>query len=272
MLAYDLVEAPVDAATTLREALDDIVGAMRRAPGLTEAEQALDAVAALLDLPRTFWVLDTSHPYELPEMDRFARSRGWPDDLLRLWWDRHAALKMPLYISCRFKHLPFVILLQEKRHRQTYQDSPEQRQVTTLLREMGVNTIVVIPIHLPKGQVAMIVFAGNQKGLAFKNLIQNIEGDLLAIGHRFMRVAGLSLGHRGDDDHDEQSHLTPREWDCARTLAQGYREAEIAELMGISKVTVRFHLDNVVHKFGCKTRAQAMALLGQLGLLGPIGA
>jgi DNA-binding CsgD family transcriptional regulator len=65
--------------------------------------------------------------------------------------------------------------------------------------------------------------------------------------------------------------LTPREWDCARTLAQGYREAEIAELIGIKQVTVRFHLDNIVQKFGCKTRTQAVALLAQLGLLGPIG-
>ena len=83
-----------------------------------------------------------------------------------------------------------------------------------------------------------------------------------------MRIASRSLPSKVD----ERSRLTPREWDCARTLAQGYREAEIADIIGISKLTVRYHLDNIVKKFGCKTRAQAIALLAQLGLLGPIGA
>ena len=65
--------------------------------------------------------------------------------------------------------------------------------------------------------------------------------------------------------------LTPREWDCLRTLAQGYREAEVAEVTGITKSTVRYHLENVVQKLGCKNRVQALALAAQLGLLGPVG-
>ena len=46
---------------------------------------------------------------------------------------------------------------------------------------------------------------------------------------------------------------------------------EIAEVTGISKSTVRFHLDNVVEKFGCRDRIQAVAIAAQLGLLGPVG-
>ncbi len=271
MFACDVMDPPADTAADMREALDHVLRNLRRATELNEAEEALDAVAAMLDLPWTFWVLDTSHPYEMPEIDRYARSRGWPDELMRLWWDRHAALKMPVYIRCRFSDLPFLLSLQEKRHRQPYHVSADQKQITALLRDMGVATLLVVPIHLPKGRVAMILLAGGPKASSFKSLVQSIEGDLLVLGHRLMRIAGQTVGH-SDNDQDERSHLTPREWDCARTLAQGYREAEIAELMGISKVTVRFHLDNVVDKFGCKTRAQAMALLGQLGLLGPVGA
>ena len=101
-------------------------------------------------------------------------------------------------------------------------------------------------------------------------MIAGLEGDLLALGYHFMRIVRHELG--GETRvAEERSRLTPREWDCIRTLAQGYREVEIGDLMGISKVTVRFHLDNVVHKFGCRTRSQAVALLGQLGLLGSIG-
>jgi DNA-binding CsgD family transcriptional regulator len=251
-----------------REALEGILADMRAATNLKAGEAALDAVAVLLGLPWACWVPDTSHPYELPQMDAYARAHGWPDELLKLWWSRHAALKMPFYIRCRFEQLPFLVSL-DHRH-QLDRASREQTQITELIHGMGVTTLLVVPLHLSKGQVAIIVWAGNRKVDELTSVLTGIEGDLLAIGHRFMRIASHSLNSDADGAN-ERSRLTPREWDCVRTLAQGYREAEIANLIGIKKATVRFHLDNVVDKFGCKTRAQAAALLGQLGLLGPIG-
>ena len=252
-----------------RGALEGILADMRAATTLKAGEAALDAVAVLLGLPWACWVPDTSHPYELPQMDAYARAHGWPDELLKLWWSRHAALKMPFYIRCRFEQLPFLVSL-DHRHHHLDRASREQTQITELIHRMGVTTLLVVPLHLSKGQVAIIVWAGNRKVDELTGVLAGIEGDLLAIGHRFMRIASHSL-NSDDEGANERSRLTPREWDCVRTLAQGYREAEIANLIGIKKATVRFHLDNVVDKFGCKTRAQAAALLGQLGLLGPIG-
>jgi DNA-binding CsgD family transcriptional regulator len=252
-----------------RYALEAICADLRVATDLKTAEAALDAVAELLGLPWACWVPDTSHPYELPQMDAYARAHGWPDELLKLWWSRHAALKMPFYIRCRFEQLPFLISLDQRHHLERV--CREQTQITELIHRMGVRTLLVVPLHLAKGQVAIIVWAGKRHVDVLSSLLTGIEGDLLAIGHRFMRIASHALNNTGNGVN-ERSRLTPREWDCVRTLAQGYREAEIANLIGIKKATVRFHLDNVVDKFGCKTRAQAVALLGQLGLLGPIGA
>ena len=251
-----------------RSALGDILAQVRAATDLKGGEAALDAVADVLGLPLVSWVPDTSHPYALPEADAYARSRGWPQELLDFWQSRHAALKMPLYIRCRFENLPFVASPDDKRHRDTTTVSREQTRITTVIKGMGVTSFAVVPLHMAKGQVAMVVWAGMRDKSEVGELVSGLEGDLLAIGHHFMRVATHSL----QSAVDERSRLTPREWDCARTLAQGYREAEIANIIGISKLTVRFHLDNVVEKFGCKTRAQAIALLAQLGLLGPIGA
>jgi len=275
MIACAAVDHPLAGEISLagevseaREALEGILADLRAATNLKAGEAALDAVAVLLGLPWACWVPDTSHPYELPQMDAYARAHGWPDELLKLWWSRHAALKMPFYIRCRFEQLPFLVSL-DHRH-QFDRASREQTQITELIHRMGVTTLLVVPLHLSKGQVAIIVWAGNRKVDELTRVLTGIEGDLLAIGHRFMRIVSHSLNSDADGAN-ERSRLTPREWDCVRTLAQGYREAEIANLIGIKKATVRFHLDNVVDKFGCKTRAQAAALLGQLGLLGPIG-
>jgi len=269
MVACAVGDSLVGEVSRPRDALEAILAGLRVATDLKAAEAALDAVAELLGLPWACWVPDTSHPYELPQMDAYARAHGWPDELLKLWWSRHAALKMPFYIRCRFEQLPFLISLDHRHHFD--RASREQTQITELIHRMGVRTLLVVPLHLAKGQVAIIVWAGKRHVDVLSNLLTGIEGDLLAIGHRFMRIASHSLNGSADGIN-ERSRLTPREWDCVRTLAQGYREAEIANLIGIKKATVRFHLDNVVSKFGCKTRAQAVALLGQLGLLGPIGA
>ena len=270
-----VVDHLVGEVSEAREALEAILADLRAATDLKAGEAALDAVADLLGLPWACWVPDTSHPYELPQMDAYARAHGWPDELLKLWWSRHAALKMPFYIRCRFEQLPFLVSLDHRHpsldHRHQFdRASREQTQITELIHGMGVTTLLVVPLHLSKGQVAILVWAGNRKADVLTRFLTGIEGDLLAIGHRFMRIASHSL-NSVSDGVNERSRLTPREWDCVRTLAQGYREAEIASLIGIKKATVRFHLDNVVDKFGCKTRAQAAALLGQLGLLGPIG-
>jgi DNA-binding CsgD family transcriptional regulator len=268
MGACAVIDPLVGEVNEAREGLEGILTDLRTAADLKAGEAALDAVAELLGLPWACWVPDTSHPYELPQMDAYARAHGWPDELLKLWWSRHAALKMPFYIRCRFEQLPFLISLD---HRHQFERAcREQTQITELIHRMGVTTLLVVPLHLSKGQVAIIVWAGNRKVDVLTRVLTGIEGDLLAIGHRFMRIASHSLNSTLNGVN-ERSRLTPREWDCVRTLAQGYREAEIANLIGIKKATVRFHLDNVVDKFGCKTRAQAVALLGQLGLLGPIG-
>lgn len=257
-------------AVSKRDTINRILTDLRAATDLCEAEAALDAVADILDMPFAYWVQDTSSPYGSPRMDAYARSRGWSDELLELWWSRSAALKMPFYIRCRFEQLPFVVSLDRKRHRTASRITPEEVKITALIRDMGVKSMLIVPLHLSKGRVGMVMWAGPRSAGSVLEVLENLEGDLLTIGYHFMRVAGKSLGGP-IDVQDEYSRLTPREWDCVRILAQGYREAEIAELIGIKQVTVRFHLDNIVHKFGCKTRTQAVALLAQLGLLGPIG-
>jgi DNA-binding CsgD family transcriptional regulator len=261
---------PVIEAVPQYGSIANILGDMRRASTVVSAESALDAVANVLDMPFAYWSPDTSSPYRLSQMDAYAQARGWPAELLDLWWKKLAALKMPFYIRCRFEHLPFIVSLDRKRPRNASRMIPEEVQITALVREMGVRTMLVVPLHLSKGRVGMVMWAGSRSPSPLLDTLGNLEGDLLATGYHFMKIVDKSTGDAADWG-DEHSRLTPREWDCARTLAQGYREAEIADLIGIKQVTVRFHLDNIVHKFGCKTRTQAVALLAQLGLLGPIG-
>lgn len=237
---------------------------------LAVGEAAIESIAKILDMQYPCWVPDIANPYFCREMDAFVRSRGWPDELQQFWWDHHAALKMPIYIRCRLEHLPFVMTLDRGSHRRPQRRSSEHLRVNEILTKLGITTMLAVPLHLPKGQVAMLLWAGNRSKESLVPILGPITGDLLAVGHRFMRIYNAKL-RSTKAEAEERARLTPKEWDCLRTLAQGYREAEVAEFAGIAKSTVRFHLDNVVQKFGCKNRAQAIAIAAQLGLLGPIG-
>lgn len=88
---------------------------------------------------------------------------------------------------------------------------------------------------------------------------------------RAVQMAGLMLTERLMDFSgglpDELPHLSDRERDCLAFLADGRRDKEIADLLGITEATVRFHIDNARTKLGARNRAQAVARLANLRLL-----
>ena len=61
--------------------------------------------------------------------------------------------------------------------------------------------------------------------------------------------------------------LTERELEVLQATARGERNKEIAYSLGISERTVKAHLASIYEKFGVDSRAAAVAVAAQLGLL-----
>ena len=55
------------------------------------------------------------------------------------------------------------------------------------------------------------------------------------------------------------SSLTVRETQCLRLIATGNEDAQVAQMLGISPRTVRFHVDSAKTKLGVTSRVQAIA-------------
>ena len=65
----------------------------------------------------------------------------------------------------------------------------------------------------------------------------------------------------------EPIHLTERELEVLVSVARGERSKEIALQLGISERTVKAHLANIYSKLGVDSRAAAIAIAAQRGLL-----
>ena len=63
--------------------------------------------------------------------------------------------------------------------------------------------------------------------------------------------------------------LSPRELQCLEALARGLQDSQVAELLSISRPTVRLHLANARRKLKSATREQALARAVALGLIEP---
>lgn len=61
--------------------------------------------------------------------------------------------------------------------------------------------------------------------------------------------------------------LSQREREVLRLIAGGQSNKQIAQTLGITERTVKFHVTSVLNKLGAENRAQAVALAGQRGLL-----
>ena len=74
------------------------------------------------------------------------------------------------------------------------------------------------------------------------------------------------LGKRAAADHDNAG-LSGRELEVVRMVATGRTNREIAADLVLSTRTVDMHVRNILNKLRCRTRTEAVAKAGELGLL-----
>jgi NarL family two-component system response regulator YdfI len=145
-------------------------------------------------------------------------------------------------------------------------------------------------LHTEHPEIAVVILTTfNEDDLMFRGLQAGARGYLLkdtdrntlfhtiraaARGETLLKpeimarvLARANAASTNDIDPAEAINLTEREQEVLQAVARGERSKEIATQLGISERTVKAHLASIYGKLGVDSRAGAIAVAAQKGIL-----
>jgi len=129
--------------------------------------------------------------------------------------------------------------------------------------DVGANGLS-IPIRGRHGEFALFCVTSNANRREWEALKRELLRDLLLVAWNFHAAALRGLGAR---DGENAVHLPLREASCLRWKALGKKDDEIAQILGISSHTVRFHLESARARLDTANTTNTVAKALSLGLI-----
>ncbi|MEO1223590.1 MAG: LuxR family transcriptional regulator [Pseudomonadota bacterium] len=190
---------------------------------------------------------------EATDPTRFANT--WPEDWLSTYSELGLVEDDPLVVDAVTRAGPFT--WREARRRRKV--SRREQRVLDLVGEHGWFDGYCVPIHGPNGYFALSVMAGREAAFSAQQR-RMLHMTVLQAHERANQILGRPFAR-------PDATLTRRQTDCLAFVADGYSDADIAEILGISETTARFHVDSARRRLGARTRAQAAAQAVWRGLI-----
>ncbi len=156
-------------------------------------------------------------------------------------------------------------------HAHTFRQSETPLRVRVVTQHGAARWLEVSTLHARKldGSACIIHIFRDVTDDAERQKHSAVAADVF---HHPGSILHLPVRHSESADNDSAptltlEHLTPREHEVLVLLAQGMATVEIANALGISRVTARNHVTRVIEKLGVKTRLQAVLAASHLGLI-----
>lgn len=176
------------------------------------------------------------------------------------------ALRSQVIRACRVESEPFWV----NRHgfRTRWQNpSLNQIELEDFEKRCLVKAAIVVPVHLPFGQIASAVFVSLDE--TKDDLASEFAqfGKLLAyLARQFL--AGYVNTMRDNPYLPTSNVLSDRQVECLRWAAFGKTDDEIAMILDMSHAAVRYHIKRTCEELGAVNRTQCVFKASQLGYLG----
>lgn len=114
------------------------------------------------------------------------------------------------------------------------------------------------------GQGARALLPRDADASRLSAALQGAAQDLLVIAPHFAAELGIQADAPADPPRAE---LTAREGEVLQLVAQGLPNKQIADRLGISENTVKFHVSAISGKLGAQSRTDAVVRAARLGLI-----
>jgi LuxR family transcriptional regulator, activator of conjugal transfer of Ti plasmids len=137
--------------------------------------------------------------------------------------------------------------------------SRPQRELFEDAATFGITCGYTIPIHDGRGPIAAVTFAADeQRSTVFSRRVEAHKQVLQLMAMYFHSHVRRKLS---PDRVVDGVSLSPRELECLEWAAQGKSAWEIGHILGITRRTAAFHLENAKAKLGVHSICQAVARL-----------
>jgi DNA-binding NarL/FixJ family response regulator len=195
--------------------------------------------------------------------------------------DDHALFRQGLKSQLRLQ--PQVTVVAEIERADQLLPQVEQTPCDVLFLDLQMDRSVLIDIAPLARHCSVIVVTASERAddaieairagaraVVFKRFaIETLMEALTAVvGGRLWLPPALQEGLADRLRERPSDPLTPRERDIVRLVAMGLRNAEVAERLAISEVTVKSHLNNIFQKLGLRGRTELALYAIRIGLVG----
>ncbi|MCK1546515.1 LuxR family transcriptional regulator [Bradyrhizobium sp. 179] len=138
--------------------------------------------------------------------------------------------------------------------------SPAQQELLEEASKFGIRFGFTVPIYDRHRPEAALTFACERRNILFDRCVTSNARVLQLTAMFFHAHVRRKLR---DETPIDGAQLSPRELECLEWSSRGKSAWEIGRILGISRRTAAFHLDNARAKLGARTICQAVARLAE---------
>ena len=134
--------------------------------------------------------------------------------------------------------------------------SPSQRRVLNQGGAFGIKRGVVIPVHAPGGEFAVMALATDEPQAEMEKLWKEKRHELHLIGVYYHSAIWENVLRRSIE---VTPCLTPRELQCLEWSAKGKTLWEVSRILGVSEATAKTHIRSFMSKMDTSTKTHAVS-------------
>lgn len=140
-------------------------------------------------------------------------------------------------------------------------------QLLERLRDLGLPTRVIILTTFSQDEMIYQAMRQGARGYLLKETTgQELQDAVFVVARGGTLLTPVAAGRLADRLHARDA-LTEREREVLALLVEGLRDKETAARLGTSVKTVQFHVSNILGKLGARSRAEAVRIAIDRGLL-----